>query len=54
MVICPECEGAVTFIDAPRSAEIVECGECRTELEIISIEPLVIALAPPVEEDWGE
>jgi alpha-aminoadipate carrier protein LysW len=34
--------------------EIVECGECLAELEIQSVDPPVLGLAPDVEEDWGE
>ncbi|WUO34738.1 lysine biosynthesis protein LysW [Streptomyces sp. NBC_00286] len=39
---------------APRQNEIVECADCASELEILSIDPVLLALAPDVEEDWGE
>lgn len=51
---CPECDTAVALPTAPTLNEIVECGDCRTELELVSLEPPVMALAPEVEEDWGE
>ncbi|MFE5810166.1 lysine biosynthesis protein LysW [Streptomyces sp. NBC_01232] len=51
---CPECEGTVTVPDGVRQSEIVECGGCLSELEVITAEPLLLALAPEVEEDWGE
>jgi alpha-aminoadipate carrier protein LysW len=54
MSSCPECSGAVTFAEPPRVSEIVECAECRSELEVITLEPLTLAVAPEVEEDWGE
>jgi alpha-aminoadipate carrier protein LysW len=54
MVSCPECEGSVALAEAPRVSEILECGECSSELEIITLDPLRVALAPEVEEDWGE
>ncbi|PJF22822.1 MAG: lysine biosynthesis protein LysW, partial [Phototrophicales bacterium] len=28
--------------------------DCGAELEIISLNPLQLELAPEVEEDWGE
>ncbi|MFY1636531.1 lysine biosynthesis protein LysW [Solwaraspora sp. WMMB335] len=52
--LCPKCEEKVQLGDAPRLNEIVECPSCRSELEIISLTPAVLALAPEVEEDWGE
>ncbi len=51
---CPECEDAVAVPDGARQSEIVECGGCLSELEVITTAPLLLALAPEVEEDWGE
>ena len=51
---CPECEDDVQIGDGARLNEIVECAGCRSELEIVSLNPAVLALAPEVEEDWGE
>ena len=34
--------------------EIAQCPECGAELEVASLEPLTLALAPQEEEDWGE
>jgi alpha-aminoadipate carrier protein LysW len=34
--------------------EIVECPECGAELEVVNNNPVTLALAPEVEEDWGE
>jgi alpha-aminoadipate carrier protein LysW len=34
--------------------EILPCGECLAELEVLSLEPPSLSLAPEVEEDWGE
>ena len=51
---CPECDGTVTFAEAPRLSEIVECPECQGELEVVATEPVMLALAPEPEEDWGE
>lgn len=54
MQTCPECEDAVQISDSVRLNEIVECAGCRSELEIVALSPAVLALAPEVEEDWGE
>ena len=50
---CPECDAAITLED-PLRGEIVSCPDCGVELEVISLEPFTLALAPEVEEDWGE
>ena len=51
---CPQCEDEVRVGDSVRLNEIVECGGCRSELEVVALKPTVLALAPEVEEDWGE
>lgn len=51
---CPECDAEVSLGADARISEIVECPECRLELEIESVEPPRLTLAPEVEEDWGE
>lgn len=54
MQLCPGCDGPLTFPEAPELSEIVECGACGSEYEIVSVNPLMIALAPEPDEDWGE
>jgi alpha-aminoadipate/glutamate carrier protein LysW len=50
---CTECAAAIpTTPQMP--GEILDCPECGVELEVRSIVPLVLAVAPEVEEDWGE
>ena len=51
---CPECAGSVTLTRRPLAGEVVRCGECSAELEVTSVEPLKVELAPQVQEDWGE
>ena len=51
---CPECAAEVTIDGDARVSEIVECLDCRSELEIASVQPTTLTLAPDVEEDWGE
>lgn len=54
MAECPMCGAGLTIPDGARTSEIVACVECATELEILSLDPAELALAPEVEEDWGE
>ncbi|MFE5679535.1 lysine biosynthesis protein LysW [Streptomyces erythrochromogenes] len=51
---CPECEEQVQIGESVRLNEILECAGCRSELEIVALNPTVLALAPEIEEDWGE
>jgi len=52
---CPECgcEGA-EIPSHPIKGEIVVCPDCGVELEIVSINPVILDLAPQEDEDWGE
>jgi alpha-aminoadipate/glutamate carrier protein LysW len=51
---CPECGSPVAAGERSRVAQILTCGGCGAELEVLSVEPLTLALAPQPEEDWGE
>ena len=53
-VSCVECDAAVQLEDNLEVGEIVTCGECSAELEVTGVEPATVAMAPEVEEDWGE
>lgn len=50
---CTECDARITATVA-LPGEILDCPDCGAELEVRSVTPLVVALAPQVEEDWGE
>jgi alpha-aminoadipate carrier protein LysW len=50
---CPECAAEITVKDVVEG-EIVVCPECGVDLEITSLNPLALQLAPMEEEDWGE
>jgi alpha-aminoadipate/glutamate carrier protein LysW len=54
MMTCPECQTELTIPESPAENEIIECDDCRAELEVVALEPVQVALAPEVEEDWGE
>lgn len=51
---CPECAASIALTRRPLAGEVVRCGDCSAELEVTSVEPLKLELAPEVEEDWGE
>lgn len=51
---CPECEANLPLATAPEIHEIIECVDCFVELEVTGVAPLELAVAPDVEEDWGE
>jgi len=52
--LCPECDAEVDIPADAMENELIACAECGIELEIMSLEPLTLELAPDVEEDWGE
>ena len=51
---CPECGGVLKLSPDVIEYEILDCPTCGTELEVMSVDPIKIALAPEEEEDWGE
>lgn len=51
---CPECAADVTLPDDVMEGEIVQCPDCGVELEVVSVDPPELELAPEEEEDWGE
>jgi alpha-aminoadipate carrier protein LysW len=53
-VECPECGSAVQLPQDVVQNEIVGCGACGAELEVVRLDPLQVELAPQEEEDWGE
>ena len=51
---CPVCGNKILKEENTVKNEILECSDCATELEVISLEPFDIQEAPSAEEDWGE
>lgn len=51
---CPECDAVVQFDREPLAGQVCRCPDCGAELEVVSLDPLTLELAPEVEEDWGE
>ncbi len=50
---CPECAAELNLKDVVQG-EIVQCPDCGVDLEVVSVNPVEVALAPMEEEDWGE
>jgi alpha-aminoadipate/glutamate carrier protein LysW len=50
---CPECDAELELNDV-MEGEIVVCSDCGVDLEVVSLNPLTLELAPMEEEDWGE
>jgi len=51
---CVECGAVVAVSEEVMQGEILACAECGAELEVVSVEPLTLELAPLEMEDWGE
>lgn len=51
---CPECEGTIVVPADVMQGEILPCDDCGVELEVRALEPIELATAPEVQEDWGE
>jgi len=51
---CVECGAQLSLPPNVLVGEILPCSDCGVELEILSLEPLQVDLAPQEMEDWGE
>ncbi len=52
MVLCPECESEIDVEeDELDEGEIVSCGDCGTDFEVVGVEPLELAPVADEEED---
>ena len=51
---CPECEATVALDAQTVVGEIVACPDCGADLEVTALQPPLLVVAPPEEEDWGE
>lgn len=51
---CVVCDGAIRLSEGTVPGELIPCPDCGTELEVLSLDPVVFGEAPVVQEDWGE
>lgn len=54
MTECPVCGAPVEADSTVVQGELLECGDCGTELEVTNLDPLTLQEAPEAEEDWGQ
>jgi len=53
-VECPVCAADVELPADVMQNELIVCPDCGSELEVVSLDPAAVELAPEIEEDWGE
>lgn len=51
---CLECDAEISLAADVMEGEIVVCPDCGIDLEVVSLNPVKLDLAPMEEEDWGE
>jgi alpha-aminoadipate carrier protein LysW len=51
---CPECAADIEFAAGTEENEIIVCPDCGVDLEVTSLDPAEVELAPMEAEDWGE
>ena len=50
---CSECDAEIVLENVVQG-EIIVCADCGVDLEVITLDPPTLELAPMEEEDWGE
>ena len=53
-VSCPECSAEISLEASTVVGEIIVCPDCGVDLEVKSLDPAAVDLAPMEQEDWGE
>ena len=53
-ITCPECAAEFALEAGTEENEIIVCPDCGVDLEVTSLDPPTVDLAPMEEEDWGE
>lgn len=54
MTECIECGTSLSLPDDVEDGEILDCGTCGAELEVIAVDPVEVDTAPELQQDWGE
>jgi len=54
MTECPICAGELQLAEDTIVGELLDCPDCGSELEVISLDPIEVEEAPLEAEDWGE
>jgi alpha-aminoadipate/glutamate carrier protein LysW len=53
-IACPECGTEISVSEQPAICDLLTCALCAVEFEVVGLDPIDLALAPEIEEDWGE
>lgn len=53
-VSCTECAAEINLAEDTEVGEIIVCPDCGVDLEVTSLDPAQVELAPMEQEDWGE
>ncbi|MBI3366628.1 lysine biosynthesis protein LysW [Candidatus Roizmanbacteria bacterium] len=53
-ILCPDCEGNIILDNTTEKGEVISCKDCSVQLEVVSLQPIKVNLAPKLDEDWGE
>ena len=51
---CPECAAEIALAADTEVNELLVCPDCGVDVEVTSLDPVQLELAPMEEEDWGE
>lgn len=55
MVLCPECENDLDLDqDELEEGDVVSCAECGTDFEVVTTEPLELAIVSDEEDEDDE
>ena len=54
MAECPVCAIDIELEPGTIKGELIGCPDCATELEVVSVGPVELDLAPELDEDWGQ
>ena len=53
MLSCPECEAEIALDASVEAGEIIVCPDCGVDLEVTSLDPATVDLAPMEEGGLG-
>ncbi len=51
---CPVCGGDVEITPDVIVGELLDCDDCGSEIEVRTLTPVRLEVAPTPAEDWGE
>ncbi|NMD10522.1 MAG: lysine biosynthesis protein LysW [Acidobacteria bacterium] len=51
---CPVCGALMILLSGTIEGELFPCRECGSQMEVVSLDPVVVAEAAAEEEDWGQ